>query len=174
MQHRLLFVTGDTMSPRTLEFLKSSGLPYLAKPFLVEELKEAVRQALGRRADRRRNGAVAGACARRRATCDEEGTMNFDEPNHFHYQRRSCHGAGMHRGTCRFRRPLPDAGCRARLSRRATEIRTHAARSRVSGRIRDRLRARRRDAGIRRGVAHRNSARRRGGGAGKASATWRF
>jgi CheY-like chemotaxis protein len=45
-QHRVLFVTGDTMGPRTLEFLKSSGLPYLAKPFLVEELKEAVRQAL--------------------------------------------------------------------------------------------------------------------------------
>ena len=46
MQHRVLFVTGDTMGPRTLEFLKSSGPPYLAKPFLVEELKEAVRQAL--------------------------------------------------------------------------------------------------------------------------------
>jgi len=48
MQHRLLFVTGDTMGLRTLEFLKSSGLPYLAKPFLVEELKEAVRKALAR------------------------------------------------------------------------------------------------------------------------------
>jgi len=46
MQHRLLFVTGDTMAPRTLEFLNSSGLPYLAKPFLVEELKVAVHQAL--------------------------------------------------------------------------------------------------------------------------------
>lgn len=46
MQHRVLFVTGDTMAPRTLEFLRSSGLPYLAKPFLVEELKEAVRAAL--------------------------------------------------------------------------------------------------------------------------------
>jgi len=46
MQHRVLFVMGDTMGPRTLEFLKSSGLPYLAKPFLVEELKEAVRRAL--------------------------------------------------------------------------------------------------------------------------------
>ncbi len=45
LQHRILFVTGDTMSPRTLDFLKSSGLPYLAKPFLVEELKETVRQA---------------------------------------------------------------------------------------------------------------------------------
>jgi CheY-like chemotaxis protein len=46
LQHRLLFVTGDTMSPRTLEFLNSSGLPYLAKPFLVEELKQAVRHSL--------------------------------------------------------------------------------------------------------------------------------
>jgi two-component system NtrC family sensor kinase len=46
LQHRLLFVTGDTMSPRTVEFLKASGLPYLAKPFLVEELKEGVRSAL--------------------------------------------------------------------------------------------------------------------------------
>jgi two-component system NtrC family sensor kinase len=46
MQHRVLFVTGDTMGLRTLEFLKSSGLPYLAKPFLVDELKEAVRRAL--------------------------------------------------------------------------------------------------------------------------------
>jgi CheY-like chemotaxis protein len=46
MQHRLLFVTGDTMGQRTHEFLKSSGLPYLAKPFLVEELKQAVRNAL--------------------------------------------------------------------------------------------------------------------------------
>jgi two-component system NtrC family sensor kinase len=46
MQHKLLFVTGDTMGTRTLEFLKSCGLPYLAKPFLVDELKEAVYKAL--------------------------------------------------------------------------------------------------------------------------------
>jgi len=44
-QHRILFVTGDTMSPRTTEFLKSSSLPYLAKPFLLEELNDAVRNA---------------------------------------------------------------------------------------------------------------------------------
>jgi two-component system C4-dicarboxylate transport response regulator DctD len=46
MQHKLLFVTGDTMGCRTIEFLKSSGLPYLAKPFLVEELKDAVQKAI--------------------------------------------------------------------------------------------------------------------------------
>jgi CheY-like chemotaxis protein len=47
MQYKMLFVTGDTMGPRTLEFLKSSALPYLAKPFLVDELQMAVRRALG-------------------------------------------------------------------------------------------------------------------------------
>jgi two-component system NtrC family sensor kinase len=59
MQHRLLFVTGDTMSPRTLEFLNSNGLQYLAKPFLVEELNEAVRRALA--AAPAVEGAAAGA-----------------------------------------------------------------------------------------------------------------
>ncbi len=33
MQHRLVFVTGDILAPRTLEFLEKSGLPFLAKPF---------------------------------------------------------------------------------------------------------------------------------------------
>lgn len=42
LQHRLIFVTGDTLAPKTVDFLRSSGLPYLAKPFLVEELKEVV------------------------------------------------------------------------------------------------------------------------------------
>ncbi len=41
---RLLFVTGDTLSPRTQAFLESSQVPFLAKPFLVEELKLAVEQ----------------------------------------------------------------------------------------------------------------------------------
>ena len=65
MQHRVLFVTGDTMAPRTLEFLKSSGLPYLAKPFLVEELKEAVRGAL---AAAPRTAEIPAARKRRSAT----------------------------------------------------------------------------------------------------------
>jgi len=68
MQRRLLFVTGDTMAPRTLEFLKLSGLPYLAKPFLVEELKEAVRQAL---ATVRANEEAAAGPERSRAAARE-------------------------------------------------------------------------------------------------------
>jgi DNA-binding response OmpR family regulator len=39
---RIIFVTGDTLAPRTLEFLEANKLPYLSKPFLVEELKLAV------------------------------------------------------------------------------------------------------------------------------------
>jgi signal transduction histidine kinase/CheY-like chemotaxis protein len=45
-QHRMLFVTGDTLGPHTVEFLKSHQLEFLTKPFLVEELKSAVGRAL--------------------------------------------------------------------------------------------------------------------------------
>ncbi len=43
---RILFVTGDVLAPHTLQFLEASGLPYLAKPFLIEELKLAVHRCL--------------------------------------------------------------------------------------------------------------------------------
>ncbi|MGH9713952.1 MAG: ATP-binding protein [Candidatus Acidiferrales bacterium] len=45
-QNRIIFITGDTLAPRTLEFLEPRGLPHLAKPFLVEELKLAVNRML--------------------------------------------------------------------------------------------------------------------------------
>ena len=46
MRHRILFTTGDTLGTRTVEFLESQRLPYLAKPFLVEELKLSVDRLL--------------------------------------------------------------------------------------------------------------------------------
>lgn len=46
--HRIIFITGDTLTPDTVEFLETNSLRYLAKPFLVEELKAAVEQALER------------------------------------------------------------------------------------------------------------------------------
>jgi PAS domain S-box-containing protein len=46
LRHRLIFVTGDTLAPKTVDFLRSCGLPYLAKPFLVDELKEVVARRL--------------------------------------------------------------------------------------------------------------------------------
>jgi len=33
MRYRILFITGDTLAPRTLEFLDGNHLPYLTKPF---------------------------------------------------------------------------------------------------------------------------------------------
>lgn len=46
MRHRILFITGDTLTPSTLAFLNENRLPYVTKPFLVEELKLAVREQL--------------------------------------------------------------------------------------------------------------------------------
>src|ERR1700720_4204114 len=48
VQNQLSFVTGDTLAPRTMQFLEKSKLPRLAKPFLVEELKLAVNRRLER------------------------------------------------------------------------------------------------------------------------------
>ncbi len=48
IQDRIVFITGDTLALRSLEFLESHRLPYLAKPFLVEELKLAVNRVLER------------------------------------------------------------------------------------------------------------------------------
>ena len=49
-RHRILFITGDTLGPNTVKFLKSHELQYLTKPFLVEELKLAVYRVLERSA----------------------------------------------------------------------------------------------------------------------------
>jgi len=46
MKDCIIFITGDTLAPRTVEFLEPNHLPYLAKPFLVEELKLAVNRML--------------------------------------------------------------------------------------------------------------------------------
>jgi signal transduction histidine kinase/DNA-binding NarL/FixJ family response regulator len=46
IRNRILFITGDVLAAQTREFLEPNGLPYLAKPFLVEELKLAVNRLL--------------------------------------------------------------------------------------------------------------------------------
>lgn len=46
LRNRILFVTGDVLAPKTLHFLERNRLPYLTKPFLVEELKLAVSRLL--------------------------------------------------------------------------------------------------------------------------------
>jgi len=54
LQHRMVFVTGDTLAPHTIDFLESCGVPYLAKPFRVEELKALVAAAIDSGAKRNR------------------------------------------------------------------------------------------------------------------------
>ncbi|HYL09553.1 MAG TPA: ATP-binding protein [Candidatus Acidoferrales bacterium] len=60
LRYHILFVTGDTLAPHTMEFLETHHLPYLAKPFLVEELKQAVERAFQSRAA---NAHAAGGAA---------------------------------------------------------------------------------------------------------------
>lgn len=46
LREHVLFVTGDVVTPRTQEFLERHHLPYVAKPFRVEELSHAVHELL--------------------------------------------------------------------------------------------------------------------------------
>ncbi|HUL34785.1 MAG TPA: ATP-binding protein [Candidatus Eisenbacteria bacterium] len=46
LREHVLFVTGDVVTPGTQEFLDRHNLPYVAKPFRVEELSRAVREML--------------------------------------------------------------------------------------------------------------------------------
>lgn len=73
MQRRIFFVTGDTAAPRTPEFLARYDLPYLAKPFLVEELKLAVQRALERARRPEKAGDEAGDAPLRPMSRSAEG-----------------------------------------------------------------------------------------------------
>jgi DNA-binding NarL/FixJ family response regulator len=42
LAERMVFVSGDTVSPETQAFLARSGRPYLLKPFKVNEMIEMV------------------------------------------------------------------------------------------------------------------------------------
>jgi signal transduction histidine kinase/CheY-like chemotaxis protein len=46
LSERFLFVTGDVVSQHTQRFMERHNLPHVAKPFLMEELKDQVRSLL--------------------------------------------------------------------------------------------------------------------------------
>ncbi|HKV27914.1 MAG TPA: ATP-binding protein [Candidatus Acidoferrales bacterium] len=71
-RHRILFITGDTLGLHTVEFLKSHKLPFLAKPFLVEELKLAA------------NGILAGQTVKRNRSAEPEVEAELEEEPHRH------------------------------------------------------------------------------------------
>jgi len=43
---RFVFITGDTMTARTQDFLEDARVPYLGKPFSLDDVRRALRQAL--------------------------------------------------------------------------------------------------------------------------------
>jgi two-component system NtrC family sensor kinase len=47
LAHRVVFVTGDTLSPGAREFLEETGCDFIEKPFTQAELMEKVRAGLG-------------------------------------------------------------------------------------------------------------------------------
>ena len=46
LRERIAFMTGDTVSPRTVTFLERSGAPYLLKPFNLSDLRKLVAKSL--------------------------------------------------------------------------------------------------------------------------------
>jgi two-component system NtrC family sensor kinase len=46
LARRIVFVTGDTVSPETRSFFEGTANRYLAKPFRIEEVREVVQQTL--------------------------------------------------------------------------------------------------------------------------------
>jgi CheY-like chemotaxis protein len=48
MLKRIIFVTGDTISAPTMKFLKSAEVPFLSKPFKIEELEVLLAEAVRR------------------------------------------------------------------------------------------------------------------------------
>ncbi len=48
MKQRLLFITGDTVNEDTMKALVHTGVPYIEKPFRVQELVETVEKMFGK------------------------------------------------------------------------------------------------------------------------------
>jgi DNA-binding NtrC family response regulator len=48
LKERMLFITGDTVNEETMKALQNTGVPYLEKPFRVQELINVVERIFGR------------------------------------------------------------------------------------------------------------------------------
>lgn len=47
LEKRFLLMTGDILSPDTRAFIEETGIPYIAKPFTIQDLASSVRSLLG-------------------------------------------------------------------------------------------------------------------------------
>jgi len=48
LKDRMLFITGDTVNEHTMKALQSTGVPYIEKPFRVQELINIVERIFGK------------------------------------------------------------------------------------------------------------------------------
>ena len=48
LRERMLFITGDTVNEDTMKALQSTGVPYIEKPFRVQELINIVERIFGK------------------------------------------------------------------------------------------------------------------------------
>ncbi|MBZ5521819.1 MAG: response regulator [Acidobacteriia bacterium] len=48
MKNKILFITGDTVNEETLKALIDTGVPYIEKPFRMQELMATVEKIFGR------------------------------------------------------------------------------------------------------------------------------
>ena len=48
LRDRMLFITGDTVNEDTMKALESTGVPYIEKPFRVQELISTVERIFGK------------------------------------------------------------------------------------------------------------------------------
>ncbi len=48
LEHRMLFITGDTVNEDTMKALMNTGVPYIEKPFRVQQLMVTVEQIFGK------------------------------------------------------------------------------------------------------------------------------
>jgi DNA-binding NtrC family response regulator len=48
LRERMLFITGDTVNEDTMKALESTGVPYIEKPFRVQELINIVERIFGK------------------------------------------------------------------------------------------------------------------------------
>jgi DNA-binding NtrC family response regulator len=47
LKDRMLFITGDTVNEETMKALQNTGVPYIEKPFRVQELIKIVERVFG-------------------------------------------------------------------------------------------------------------------------------
>jgi CheY-like chemotaxis protein len=46
LERKVIFVTGDLMNPETLQFVESTGRPWLGKPFDIDAITKTISECL--------------------------------------------------------------------------------------------------------------------------------